>query len=308
MYLNGGRCGSRSGSGSGCGLNNFLFLHFFYDRSHNGSRSHHNGCSFADASETELQTCISVEEPVGVATVLGVELIGGDGSETFEVEGNALGKTEVKLHTTATADNVQLVLLPEELHFCGVTESVLVVVCVLILEAVDVTHTEDTVNGEETVGVVVAEDSVEVEHSVEAELTVVPLVVVHTIVVVIPAVLSFPAAGVETQAYGTRETIAHRESSGGRNGLRPLKVLTVSGSRATLKTDRPIRAEIILGRALCVGTESHCCESSYQKSSEFHNCGYIIELNYAMHSAEGAKFLRFRVQSPALFYYYSLQR
>ena len=103
LYLNGGRCGSRSGSGCGCGLNNFLFLHFFYDRSHNGSRSHHNGCSFTDASETELQTCISVEEPVGVATVLGVELIGGDGSETFEVEGNALGKTEVKLHTTAAA-------------------------------------------------------------------------------------------------------------------------------------------------------------------------------------------------------------
>jgi len=81
-----------------------------------------------------------------------------------------------------------------------------------------------------------------------------------------------------TNAYGPRETIAHRESRSGRSGFRPLKVLTISGSSATLKTNRPVGAEIILGRALCIGTESNSCESSHQKSSEFHNCGYIIEL------------------------------
>ena len=155
---------------------------------------------------------------------------------------------------------------------------VLVRVSLVILEAADITHTEDTIHGEETVGVVVAEDGVEVEHSVEAELTVVPLVVVDTIVFVVPTVLSFPAAGVETQAYGTRETIAHRESGSGRDRLRPLKVFAIGSSCATLKTNRPVGAEIILGRALCIGTESNCCEGSNQKSSEFHNCGYIIEL------------------------------
>ena len=211
-------------------------------------------------------------------TVLRVELVGGGSCETFEVERYALGETEVELKTYTTANGVELVVLPNELHFVGVTKLVLVGVCVIVAESVHITDTENTVYGEATVGVVVAEDGVEVEHRVEAELTVVPLVVVDTIVFVVPTVFSFPAACVETHAYGTRETIAHRESRSGRSGFRPLKVLTISGSSATLKTNRPVGAEIILGRALCIGTESNSCESSHQKSSEFHNCGYIIEL------------------------------